>query len=129
ISSNKDLFGYGQGILPELLNDVDLTSNWLYNGNGNFSIVNGTNTILNLNLDSDLPSNAIKISSIQISDVLDSNTGNPKMVLYYLISTGEIKSINGTVTNIDFGCKCIERVYTKEHTAETNFLELINHLW
>ncbi|NHN27985.1 hypothetical protein FIA58_020085 [Flavobacterium jejuense] len=110
-----DTYGYGQGILPELLNDTNLEGIWVYNGNGSYSIIIGGLPIFNLNTPIDLVTDAKKITSIQISDQLDNN-GNLIITLYYLKLDGTIESISGTITNIDFGCKCTERVYSYEGT-------------
>ncbi|MFB9095204.1 thrombospondin type 3 repeat-containing protein [Flavobacterium jumunjinense] len=142
-ATQVDTYGYGQGILPELLEDTNLLGTWNFISSTNtYTITTNSNVILTLNNPITDNPNGInytleqllnqsffnKITSIQIKDQ-PNNSGFLPVTIYYLKNNGEIASLTATISNIDFGCKCTERVYIKEHQAEVNLLELINHLW
>src|SRR5690606_533372 len=85
--------------------------------------VNGQQTFLNISL----PSNPSTITSISIGNTIN-NDGSLPLTVYYILPNGEIESVKGTISFLDFGCQCKKRVSFKEE-AEVSFLKLMNHLW
>ncbi|MGV7105867.1 thrombospondin type 3 repeat-containing protein, partial [Flavobacterium sp. U410] len=124
IVSDVDSYGYGQGILPQILDDTNLEAQWSNSGNIYNITINGVDA---LELNISLPSSFLKLTSIQIGNQI--TNGTLPVILFYLTTTGDISSVQGTINNLDFGCQCTERVYVNEQNAEIKMLELINHLW
>ncbi|AWM15208.1 hypothetical protein DI487_00005 [Flavobacterium sediminis] len=126
--ANVVTYGYEQGILPQILEDEDFVATWSSSANNYTINVNGIQTVLSLNssftaLD--------KITSIQISNDLDISN-NFLITLYYLNDSGEIIPISGTLSNLDFGCQCTERVYINQKNIDDflpEFTNFLNDLW
>uniref|UniRef100_UPI0040489708 hypothetical protein n=1 Tax=Flavobacterium sp. TaxID=239 RepID=UPI0040489708 len=141
-ATQVDTYGYGQGILPELLEDTNLLGTWNFISSTNtYTITTNSNVILTLNNPITNNPNGInytleqllnhsffnKITSIQIEDQ-PNNSGFLPVTIYYLMNNGEIGSLTATVSNIDFGCKCTERVYSNEGTDNGSMIGFLQKL-
>ncbi|TGD56848.1 polymorphic toxin-type HINT domain-containing protein [Flavobacterium humi] len=129
VSANN--YCYDGTVIPEILHadNISTTASWFVSGSSlNLQVSSGSSFTVNytpgfnLNLIS-------KVTSIQIGNQLDTGNNTYPVTIYYLNSANTLQSFTGTISYLDFGCVCKERMYKPKHNAEVNLLALINHLW
>ncbi|MGV7108071.1 thrombospondin type 3 repeat-containing protein [Flavobacterium sp. U410] len=136
--NNKDLYDasnpvqsttYEQGMIPQILGDSNFDGIWGSNSNG-YTISLGGTILMSLNIS--LPNDLFKITSIQIGNTPNAS-GLLSVSMYYLNNAGELNEIPvyGTITNLEFGCQCTERIYTGSDFSAyyENFNKFFNELW
>ena len=123
---NSPDYAYANSIMPQLLNDTGSVGNWS-SSEQTFSITapNGGG-FMNINLNSNiLRSGFYSITGIKINNL----NGYQSITIYFLNKDKILSEVTGTITTIDFGCQCTERVYLTKHKAEIGLNNLINYLW